>query len=243
MGQVGGLERLQAIMASNLASELSGTQVVELVMRLGRGGLTAEKAKELMGDDKKMEEFVKNGLKKDPYLAIPAAGAYERYAAKREGRESSNHYRLHVDYELASLVKLSQKYVKYLCTFDEDRSWVRHSSCENIDETSGERDFFVLEVPEKFFGRLIGSAWDELAKHLGELGYRFAIEVEAEIFGTSDSSLGLKYSVLVLGSFVMYKGSRHALRVNNSDGQNQKLSDCWSGEELVAGERLLVVRK
>jgi hypothetical protein len=120
---------------------------------------------------------------------------------------------------------------------------VRHSSCENIDETSGERDFFVLEVPEKFFGRQIGSAWDELAKHFGELGYRFATEVEAEVFGTSDSSLGLKYAVLVLGSFVTYKGSRHGLRVNNRHGQNQKLSDCWGGEELVAGERLLVVRK
>lgn len=74
-------------MASNLASELSGTQVVELVTRLGRGGLTVEKARELMGDDKKMEEFVKNGLKKDPYLEIPAAGAYQRYAAKVEGRD------------------------------------------------------------------------------------------------------------------------------------------------------------
>jgi hypothetical protein len=87
MGQVGGMKRLQVVMASNLASELSGAQVVELVMRLGRGGLTIEKAKELMGDDKKMEEFVKNGLKKDPYLAIPAAGAYARYAARAEGRE------------------------------------------------------------------------------------------------------------------------------------------------------------
>ncbi len=87
MRRVGGKERLQVIMAGNLASELSGTQVVEFVQRLGRAGITPEIAKRLMGDDAQMAEFVKNGLEKSPYRVIPAVDAYERYAAKVEGRD------------------------------------------------------------------------------------------------------------------------------------------------------------
>lgn len=48
--------------SQNLASELSGTQMVELVSRLGRGGMSVSTAKKLMGSDGLMEEFVKAGL-------------------------------------------------------------------------------------------------------------------------------------------------------------------------------------
>ncbi len=55
------MERIAGHMASNLASELSGTQMVEFVARLGRAGVSLEVAKKLMGDDGAMREFVSNG--------------------------------------------------------------------------------------------------------------------------------------------------------------------------------------
>lgn len=56
-------------MASNLASELSGTQVVELVSRLGRAGLSYGMVKNLMGNDEEMYEFVRKGLETIRYHA------------------------------------------------------------------------------------------------------------------------------------------------------------------------------
>jgi hypothetical protein len=50
-------------MAGNLSSELTLTQSQEFIARLGRFGISHEVAKKLMGDDKAMRAFVRDGLK------------------------------------------------------------------------------------------------------------------------------------------------------------------------------------
>ncbi|MBU1348462.1 hypothetical protein KJ781_00120 [Patescibacteria group bacterium] len=44
--------------SQNLASQLSGTQIIELIGRMGRFGLTSERAAKLNGDDELMKQWV-----------------------------------------------------------------------------------------------------------------------------------------------------------------------------------------
>jgi hypothetical protein len=188
MGQVGGMERLQAIMASNLASELTGTQVVELVMRLGKGGLTVEKAKELMGDDKKMEEFVKNGLKKDPYLAIPAAGAYERYAARREGRAFS----ARVEYAQPPRDILLQAF-DFVDDGYESAKFGPTDICKEVLVEAREVDFELVHLNK-------GAMTDTVLIELDKQGLRPALYEELLAFAVTHPDLQKRYTIIALGS-------------------------------------------
>ncbi len=230
MGQVGGLERLQAIMASNLASELSGTQVVELVMRFGKGGLTIDKAKELMGDDKKMEEFVKNGLKKDPYLAIPAAGAYARYAARAEGRVF-----------LVSIEYIQPSYDMLKNAFD----WVYegYSSaqfkpidiCKNVSTETREIEFELVHL-------YMGMCTDGILAELDKRELRPALYEELLAFAVKYPDLQKQFPIVALGSVCLYD-DRLCSPCVRRNGEERCLDSDWVGNDWHDGYRFLAARE
>jgi hypothetical protein len=164
-----------------MSNNATVSQVAELVSQIARGKYTREEVQKLI--EGKVEIIDRGG---------PA--------------KQDNCYRLHVTYKLPSLEELEKKYdVGVSCLFD-GRPWERHNSCKTIDETAGEREFLLAEVPEEFLGKKIDSIWDQLAEHFGKLGYRFVIPVELDAFGTAHPDLQRKNYILALGSSALDVG-------------------------------------
>lgn len=127
---------------------------------------------------------------------------YRGDVAGTSNEHEPNRYRLYVSYaKLPGFEELFKKFFEDgVSELYDGRPWVRHSSCANIDETPGEREFLVAEVPEEFLGKSIRDCWDDLEAYFGKTGFRFAIETEAFEFSDAQPDLQRKNPILALGS-------------------------------------------
>lgn len=220
-------------MASNLASELSGTQVVELVMRLGKAGLTVEKVKELMGDDKEMAEFVKNGLTKSPYLAIPAAIAYERYAAKVEGRA----FTVLVEYRQRSYAELKLAF-DWVNKGYKNAEFKPIDICKDVSTETREIEFELVHLNEDV-------STDEILADLDKRGFRPALYEELLAFATKHPDEQKKYEIVALGSVCRSSNGHHLCSpyLSQDDLGRGLIFDWVEGGWWDDDYRFLVVRK
>ncbi len=146
------------------------------------------------------------------------------------------HYRLHVTYAILP------------CETDTDvfsaaRKSIRHKSCASIDETPGEREFLIAEVPAQFQFESFEKIVDALAEHLDYLGYRFAIESEAVEFSRTLPEPQLKTHIYALGSTVLGLGDGHRfVSVLYMHYPGRTLLDYWSKVGIGGSSRLLLVR-
>jgi len=157
-----------------------------------------------------------------------------------------NRYRVHVSYaKLPVMEELEKRFSgkDNVSSLFDGRPWERHSSCAKIDETPGEREFFVASVPTQFFSQRIDTIRDALAAHFGGLGYRFAIETEAVTFADAQPGLPHQNWIYALGSSARSVGDLQCVTVLFANGHNRFLGDDWIVDDLDSGCRLLLVRK
>lgn len=113
-----------------------------------------------------------------------------------------NHYKVYVDYEMPSFADLEKEFGKRnVSDIFDGRPFDLHPSCSDIDETPGERVFFV-----KHFGREIES--EGVINEMKYEGYRPATHAEAIVFAKAHPDLQREYPIVALGSFALYVGDR-----------------------------------
>lgn len=147
------------------------------------------------------------------------------------------HYRVYVSY--ATLPCESDVDI-----FSAARKSVRHMSCASIDETPGDREFLIAEVPAEFQYKSFETIVDPLAEYLDRLGYRFAIESEAVEFSRALPEPQLETHIYALGSTVLGLGSGHRfVSVLYMHYSGRTLLDYWGRVGIGGSARLLLVRK
>lgn len=159
---------------------------------------------------------------------------------------SPDHYRIHVSYaKLPPIAELEKKFSgkNSVSRLFDGREWERHSSCAAIDETPGERNFRVAEIPAELLGKRIEDVWNELDAHFDREGYRFAIETEAVEFANAKPELQRKNWILARGSSALDGGVIRYVAVLGSRGRGRVLDGRWVGCVLLDDARLLLVRK
>ena len=123
------------------------------------------------------------------------------------------------------------------------RSWSRRLACQDIDMRDGDREFLVATLPKPLLGKWMDKYQDELEAYVDELGYRFAIEVEALSFARAHPALLCEGYLLALGSVTSTNtNSCHCACLWEADGRR------YFGERTLAihfsdQDRLLLVRK
>lgn len=153
--------------------------------------------------------------------------------------------RLHVSYaKLPGVAALEKKFLSKESIFVlfDGRTWERHSSCAKIDQTPGERDFLVAEIPAEFLGKRIDTIEEALAEHFDRLGYHFAIETEAVEFGHAQPELQHTNWICALGSSALNDYGGRCVTMLRARVRVRILRDCWVGYGLGDNVRLLLVR-
>lgn len=154
-------------------------------------------------------------------------------------------YRFHVTYApLPGIATLETRFSgeDSVSLLYDGREWTRHSTCVTIDQTPGEREFLLAEIPEQFLGMRIDDVRDDLAAHFGLKGFRFAIETEAVEFADAQPELLRKNWILALGSSALSGGGSQCVAVLFERDRDRILGDGWVGDELDGGDRVLLVR-
>jgi len=157
-----------------------------------------------------------------------------------------NRYRVHVSYaKLPVMEELEKRFSgkDSVSSLFDGRPWERHSSCAKIDETPGEREFFVASVPKQFFSQRIDTIRDALAAHFGGLGYRFAIETEAVTFAAAQPGLPHQNWIYALGSSARGNNNLQGVTMLHANHRGRILYGHWIGVALDSDVRLLLVRK
>ncbi len=113
--------------------------------------------------------------------------------------------------------------------------WQLHSSCAEIDQTPGEREFLV-----KHFNRSITS--DEAIKEMDKLGYRPATHLEAYAFVKAHPELHCQLRIVALGSSMLLSGCRY-VAVLRSLSSGCVLGGHWFDSRWGTDDRFLFVRK
>ncbi|MEI7512637.1 MAG: hypothetical protein WCK01_04235 [Candidatus Uhrbacteria bacterium] len=155
-------------------------------------------------------------------------------------------HRLHVSYaKLLGVKALEPEFSgkNSVSVLYDGREWTRHTSCAKIDQTPGERDFLVAEIPAEFLGKRIDTIEDALAECFHPPGFRFAIETEAVEFAHDHQQLYRKNWIYALGSSALFDGGRRGVAMLYADGRDCFLGGGWVGDGLHDSGRLLLVRK
>ncbi len=193
------------------------------------------------------------------FTSMCEEGVYDRafvqaLIEKRVKVTKFDSYRLHVTYApLSGIAALEPKFSgkDSVCVLFDGRKWERHSSCAVIDQTPGERDFIVAEMPGQFLNKRISNSRDDLAVYFGAKGFRFAIETEAVEFADAQPELQRKNPIYALGSFTLLGHLPSVLRgdedrcvtVLRMINGKRVLRDGWFGYLVDCDVRLLLVRK
>ncbi len=148
-----------------------------------------------------------------------------------------NEYLVPVTYApLPPFSELEQEFGKgNVSNIFDGRPFQKHSSCENIDETPGDKVFLL-----KHFGRETRSE-DNIAE-MDKLGYRPATHIEAYAFQKKHPELQRKFWIVALGSFAMFGGDRCVAVLNGGSGR-RVFGDRWFGRGWCSSGRFLFVRK
>lgn len=161
----------------------------------------------------------------------------ERVPSNTSGALPPDHYRVSVSYDpLSPFSELEKEFGKNnVSSLFDGRSWKRHASCVNMNETSGERVMLV-----KHFAKPMTSeeaiAWGE------ENGYRPAIHLEAIEFVRAYPHLQRTFWIVALGSFAMCDGYRYVAVLDGND-ERRILDSCWFDYRWYVCYRFLFVRK
>ena len=115
------------------------------------------------------------------------------------------------------------------------RSWEKHRSCIDMDETNGDRAMLV-----KHFDREIES--EVAIAEMDKEGYRPATEKEARAFAKAHPELQRQWWIVALGSFAM-RGDDLCVAVLGSGSGRRCLDDRWFGNGWHRSRRFLFVRK
>ncbi len=149
-----------------------------------------------------------------------------------------DHCRAYVDYApLRSRSELEKDFSgegSVSVVFD-GRPWEKHDKCEGMDETPGERDFFV-----KHFNRGIES--EDAIVEMDKQGYRPATHLEAIAFAKAHPEFQRQFWIVALGSFALLD-DRRRVAVLGAGGGRRVLDGGWFGGGWRAGGRFLFVRK
>ncbi len=121
------------------------------------------------------------------------------------------------------------------------RTWTRHASCATIDETPGEREFIVADIPAEFRKQRVCSIENTLAEYLDRLGYRYAIETEAVEFADAQSDVLRENWIFALGSSASYRVDRQVAELDALPGGS--VLGGYYVVNFVYSARLLLVRK
>jgi hypothetical protein len=160
-----------------------------------------------------------------------------------KAKPASNSYMVTVDYARLSLDELNVKYDGGISALFDGRPWERHASTKDIDETPGEREFVLAEVPKKFLGKRIDQSFDALADLFAKDGLRFAVETELDAFGTANPDLQREHYILALGSSALYDDGDRGVACLYGNDDGRWLSRYWVDDGFHGGDRLLLVRK
>jgi len=150
---------------------------------------------------------------------------------------SENEFLVPVSYTpLPSFSKLEHEFGQgNVSNIFDGRPFQKHSSCVNIDETSGNKIFLV-----KHFGRETESE-DNIAE-MDKLGYRPATQIEAHAFQKKNPDLQCQFYIVALGSFAVGGGGRFVAVLGSRSGRRVFGND-WFDDGWDAGGRFLFVRK
>ena len=145
-------------------------------------------------------------------------------------------YLVSVDYgPLPSRQELSQVFLGGVAELFDGCSFVKHPSCEGMDETNGPRIMKLF----KFDTRIRSEGAIACA---GEEGYRPATEKELLAFIQANSAMREQLVIACLGAFDMSGSSRYIPYAGWRDGR-RTLAFYWFGGGWIAGDYLLFVRK
>ncbi|QQR60325.1 hypothetical protein IPH19_02810 [Candidatus Uhrbacteria bacterium] len=155
-------------------------------------------------------------------------------------------FRIFVSYNplpaLAELKKLlPEEAISEWFSEDDFRLWERHNSCERVDETPGERDFWIADVPKEFSEQADDERmeWSWLSSYYEKLGFRFAVVGELIEFAVTCPSTAWVEHVTALGSSFIH-GTYCYVASIGENGDGRYLVDEWSEE--VGVESVLLVR-
>ncbi|MCE9586556.1 hypothetical protein K8R04_04560 [Candidatus Uhrbacteria bacterium] len=208
-----------------MSKEVTKKQIGSIVTLLVAGKVPFEDAKEFI----------------NKYKNVPSEKRWKQDHSTKE-----DCYRIHVSYaELPGVAALEKKFMGKgsVSSLFDGRMWSRHKSCAKIDETPGDREFLVAEVPTEFLNKQTDSVRDALAVRLGLGGWRFAIETEAVEFMEARPTPQLKSLICALGSSAFGDDGLQSVAVLLVGNDTRILTGYWLGRELHYFVSLLLVRK
>ncbi len=109
-----------------------------------------------------------------------------------------------------------------------------HKTCKDVDETPGNKEFWLPCLGE------ISS--DEAIKKADTVGFRPPTFMEALAFAAAHPDLQRKFSIVILGCFVLYYQFRYVPVLSSNDGR-RGLDRRWFDYGWDADYRFLFVRK
>lgn len=159
------------------------------------------------------------------------------YADWQAEQLPTDHYRVRVTYApLPSLEALITEFGEYnVSRMFDGHAFQKHVSCADIDETPGEKIFFV-----KHFNREIES--EGAIAEMDKLGYRPATYLEVYAFQKANPELQRQFRIIALGSFEMNDDHRFFVMLD-SDSGGRVFSFCFDEGGWHSRYRFLFVRK
>lgn len=158
-----------------------------------------------------------------------------------------DHYLVHISYApVPSRSELEKEYSgkDSVSVIFDGRAWELHESCQGMDETPGDRAFWVAAPPSEMLDdseKII--AWAAAQKSdFAPKGYRPATHQEEIEFARKHSDLQRKYWIVALGSSAM-DGGRRRVAVLRSDSGWRILNGHWFDDRRYSGLRFLLVRR
>lgn len=158
-----------------------------------------------------------------------------------------DHYLVHVTYApVPSRSELEKEFSgndSVSVVFD-GRTWELHESCQGMDETSGDRAFWVAEPPSEL---LVDSekiiTWAATQKSdFAPRGYRPATHQEEIEFARKHPDLQRKLWIVALGSFALRDDGRNVAVLDSGSGGRVLRGD-WLGGWWSSDDRFLLVRR
>ena len=165
-------------------------------------------------------------------LVVPAGSEIERPLGENE-------YLVPVGYDMPrDKAKLEAEFSKGGVSdlFYSDWRWSLHSSCAEIDQTSGHRTFLV-----KCFNRWIKA--EEAIAEMDKQGYRPATHLEAYAFAKAKPELQCQFFIVALGSSTMGSGDRPHVAMLRSNPSGRMLVNVWFSASFAPEKQFLFVRK
>jgi len=111
-----------------------------------------------------------------------------------------------------------------------DRKFYRHDSCKNMDETPGERIFWLAEVPAELIRSVEETlAWGDAQRtDIAPNGYRPATAAEAYELSKAQPELQREFAMIAYGSWISCDGESECFLVLSShEGGTKRNLGIW----------------